>query len=725
MQSFIRITLLGVFSAVGVAIAIGLATSADPHPSLATDAFESHIVALDSATAGGEEQPTEPTELNTPVTVTVSSVPLATPNEVTQPTVAPYEPPVAGRMERLEGRLSQAEHAAETNQRLLDSATRLLDRAADLPVSAPEVSTAKDVQSPPADRLARVFKDEGDGGLHINTNDSDIREVLDMLSEYGGLNILASKNVKGTVNASLVGVDVDTALEAILRSTGFNARREGDFIYVGTPEDFANMDYTVDRVNTRIYRPNYVTPAELSTLLTPLLSPQVGRVTVSGPADVGIPPDTSGAGGNDFAGTDVVIVRDYEAVLSQIDQLVNEVDRRPLQVAIEAMILSVRLNDGYEMGVDFEALLDRDNVRLLSGNPLQTLPGLNATSGGLKFGFLDSNLALFINALESIGDTNVIASPRLLCMNKQRAEILIGSQLGYVSTTVTENAATQAIEFLEVGTQLRIRPFISNDGMIRMEVHPELSTGSVRVEEGFTLPDKEVTQVTTNIMVQDSETVIIGGLIREDVGTTTSQIPLFGNLPLVGVAFRQKKETLEKREIIVLITPHIIHEPTEYCEGARAACEFYQRQQIYKDKMSPIGKRYYGNRYLRLARQAWNNSAAWDALRYINMSIHFDSVNREAIQLRNDIVANSPYGDVSVDTHLRLGLAPWNQPTNYHGGAPWMQDSLGRPPGRVSGVKNHVPGDGARIRDIAPQSRYRPAETGMDALPTVPESSFH
>ena len=101
----------------------------------------------------------------------------------------------------------------------------------------------------------------------------------------------------------------------------------------------------------------------------------------------------------------------------------------------------------------------------------------------------------------------------MLCLNKQRAEILIGAQKGYVSTTVTENASTQSIEFLEVGTQLRIRPYIFSDGTIRLEVHPELSTGDVRVVEGFTLPDKEVTQVTTNIMCRDGSTVIIGGLI--------------------------------------------------------------------------------------------------------------------------------------------------------------------------------------------------------------------
>ena len=109
---------------------------------------------------------------------------------------------------------------------------------------------------------------EGDGRLTIHIQDDDIREVLDMLSEQGNLNILASKSVQGKVSATLNGVDIDSALEAILKSTGYVSRREGNFIFVGTPEDFTTMEQALDRVGTRVYRPNYVTAAELQTLIT-------------------------------------------------------------------------------------------------------------------------------------------------------------------------------------------------------------------------------------------------------------------------------------------------------------------------------------------------------------------------------------------------------------------------------------------------------------------------
>ncbi len=484
-------------------------------------------------------------------------------------------------------------------------------------------------------RISRV-PGEGDDHLSIHIQDMDLREVLDLLSEQGGLNILASNSVQGKVSASLNNVDIDTALSAILRQTGYLARRDGRFVYVGTHQDFQTMEQNLDRIGTRMYRPNYVRAAEVQHLVTPLLTPGVGTVSVTNQSEMGIATDGNKAGGDTFAGGEAILVKDYEAVLAQVDQIVAEIDKRPMQVHIEAMILSVKLDDEHSMGVDFQLLRDKSNIKLASGSPLSDLGQVAFKDGGFKFGFLDSSLGLFVNALETIGDTNVIATPRLLCLNKQRSEILIGAQLGYVSTTVTETSTSQKVEFLEIGTQLRLRPFISSDGLIRMEVHPELSTGSVQLKGAFTLPEKDVTQVTTNIMCRDGCTVIIGGLIRNDLATTGSQIPLLGNLPGVGPLFRQKKESTQRSEILVLITPHIVYD--DACgEGDRAACEFKRRQSVYADEMSPIGKRYIGRKYFRLAQQAFAQGDDARALRFADMAIHFDPLSKEAIDLRADI----------------------------------------------------------------------------------------
>lgn len=539
---------------------------------------------------------------------------------------------------------------------------------------------------------------EGDGRVTLHCRGSDLREVLDLLSQQGDINIIPSKSVAGEVTASLPNVSLQEALDVIVKSAGYMWRSDGKFIHVGTREDFKAMDQASDRIGTRVYRPNYITAKDLEQLITPLLTPSVGVVKAAAPSTVGIAADGASAGGDNYAGAEAVVVRDFENVLASIDQLIAEMDRRPTQVAIEAMILSVKLDDEHRFGVDFQFLRNNDHVRLATGSPLSTLGEISFDSGGLKFGYLDSSLSMFLDAVETIGDANIIATPRVLCLNRQRAEILIGAQLGYVNTTQTETSSTQSVDFLEVGTQLRIRPFIASDGMVRMEVHPELSTGTVRVEQNFTLPDKDVTQVTSNIMVRDGSTVVIGGLIRDEMTNSGTQVPLLGSLPWIGPAFRRSTQSLERREIIVLITPHIVYEPEIGIQGDKAAREFHHRHMVYADKLSPLGKRHLGRRYFHKAQEAWHQGDQQQALWLVNLSIHFDPLNRAAIDLRSDITSDNPQGD-HTDVHPPR-LAPNLHPLDGEVLAPWIADELGRPPYPL----RHPVDPGARgpTREISP-----------------------
>ncbi|MCS7304274.1 MAG: hypothetical protein NZ602_04100 [Thermoguttaceae bacterium] len=520
---------------------------------------------------------------------------------------------------------------------------------------------------------------EGEGRLIINIRNEDIRKVLEMLSEHGNLNILATSSVQGKVSASLSGVDLDSALQAILRSAGYVARREGKFIYVGTPEDFLRMDQAADRIGTRVYRPNYVKASDLKDLIQPLLTEKVGLVSVSAPAEIGIASDDDKVGGNSFAGNETVLVRDYESVLAQIDQVVAQIDVRPMQVHIQAMILSVRLDDTDKFGVDFKKLINNSNFTIGWGTPVDSLSQVTFTQGGLKFGFIDGDVGAFLEALETVADANVIAAPRLMVLNKHRADILIGRQEGYVNTTQTETATTQTVQFLDIGTQLRIRPFISPDGLIRMEIHPELSDGTVTVQGNFTLPQKDVTKVTTNIMVRDGCTVVIGGLMQEQATSSVNQIPFFGNLPLVGVLFRRKTEELKRVEIIVLVTPHIVREPEAYGEGALQQCEFQRRQNVYLEKMSPLGKRSIARRYMRMAQQAWTEGDMDRALRFAEMAVHFDPLSREALELRAQIWQRISPAPLPKEALVPPDQDSWTKPLDGPTVAPWILQELEKP----------------------------------------------
>jgi type IV pilus assembly protein PilQ len=643
-----------------------------------------------------------------------------------EPARALEPPPADPTGPVLTAALDQIRQVVEVQGSSFEQALSAMAERLASPPAAADTRLASAQEDPPAEALPpareslpvgegdRISRGTGEHSISLNVQNSDIRAVLETLSEQGELNILASSSVQGNVTASLRNVDIETALAAILKSTGFVARREGQIIYVGKPADLALMDQTVDRIVTRVYRPNYITAAEIQKLFTPLLSKDVGSITVSSPAEVDIPADQTKTGGDSFSGEEVVVVRDYETVLAELDQLFANVDVCPKQVAIEAMILSVSLSDEFKFGVNFEALRDQSNVRLVSGTPGASLASLSTTEGGLKFGFLDSSLALFVNALETVGDTNVIASPRLTCLNKQRAEIQIGEELGYVNTTVTETSSTQSISFLDTGTLLRIRPFITSDGNVRLEVHPELSTGSVDEKAGTAIPNKAVTQVTTNVMCPDGCTVIIGGLIREDLQTNTSQIPLLGNLPGIGPAFRQKTEKVKRNEVIVLITPRIVSNATLHEEGVKYGNEFTQRQNVYFDKMSPIGKRNYANHYLRLARAAYAAGDYRAALTQVNMAIHFDPESRDAINLRNEIVAAGGFEDESIHQYLNQGVRPLGRtrPDYSKQGYPWKEFEGFSPEVHVEGMHDPgSPGPSQNLERLLPQAAaLQPAE---------------
>ena len=554
-------------------------------------------------------------------------------------------------------------------QERLSAPARARDKTASQP--APSQTSQSPVKS--------TIKGEGDGKLRIHIYDEDIHKVLDLLSEQGNLNILASKNVEGKVSATLNGVDLDGALDAILKSTGYVAKRDGSYVFVGTPDDFNNLEQALDKICTRVYQPNYITAAELKSLITPLLSEKVGTISVSTPSEVGIGASDSNAGGNKFAGNEVVVVRDYEAVLAQIDQMVEEVDVRPLQVSIEAMILSVHLKDTDKFGANFQFLRDNPNIKFGLGTPYDALANFKFDEGGLKFGFLDTSLGAFINALETVGDTNVIANPRVMVLNKHRADIQIGEQKGYLSSTVTETSTTYAVQFLDLGAQLRLRPFVSSDGLIRMEIHPELSDGDVKTQNGVTLPNKTITQVTSNVMVRDGCTVIIGGLMRDQLVTNTTQVPFFGSLPIIGIAFRNTEETIERYEVLVLITPRIVYEPGTCQEGEKAACEYYRRHGTYADKMSPFGKRSIARRYFRLAQAAWADGDQKKALRFAEMAVQFDPVNRAAIDLRSDIWLGKKEGDHTLGAERTGYDLVARNPLDGDAVADWLIDDLERP----------------------------------------------
>jgi len=502
------------------------------------------------------------------------------------------------------------------------------------------------------------------GTFEIHVQGADLRGVLQLLSTQGKKNIVARKEVTGKVTVDLYGVTFKEALEAVMESAGFVYREKGNFIYVYTPDQLAAIEASEKKKETRVFQLHYLTAADAQTLITPALSTD-GTVAVSPASETGITTSDSSAGGNTLAGSDVVIVRDYEENIARIADILKDLDVRPEQVLIEATILRASLTENNDLGVDFNALAGIDFESLGSTTDgwtniaaaddinyagqraaaFQNDVSSSVPDGGLTIGLITNNIAMFVRALESVTDTTVLANPKLLVLNKQRAEVMIGKRDGYITTTVTETVATQTVEFLETGTRLVVRPYIGRNGWIRMEIHPEDSDGGVDIEGNLALPNETTTETTQNVLVRDGHTIVIGGLFREKTVNGRSQIPVFGNIPYLGVLFRSTSDTTEREEVIILVTPHIVSRDPDEAVSERLKDDI-ERFRIGQRK----GLRWWGvsrlaQTHLRWAREHLEEGDLSKALWNVDMALSLDPRLLEAIRLKERLTETTYWAD--------------------------------------------------------------------------------
>ncbi len=486
----------------------------------------------------------------------------------------------------------------------------------------------------------------------IEFQDADISEALAMLGQLSGMNILIGRGVSGRVPAiNLQNVTAEQALDAITKSLGYVYEREENFVFVWTIADAQARKQAARKSVSKVYRPRYVSVKELQTIVTPLLSKPGGLIAVTNPAEMGLEETKTKAGGNSLAQTDALLVVDFPEVIAQIDAIICELDIPPAQVVIEAMILSVTLTDEMKLGVNF-ALLNGSNKQLVtsgSGSQINGNVGFPGTdlivpamgeflsgTAGLKYGFIQGDLTGFVEALEKLAETSVVASPSVRVLNKQKAELIIGKRLGY--RTVTQNGAqsVENINFLEVGTKLLIRPYVAQDGLVRMEIHPEKSDGSIN---GDGLPESQTTEVTSNVMVRDGSTIVIGGLIEEQANQNQSRIPGLGALPVVGNLFKQKDNKTIRTELIVLITPRIVQDFDAEIEGDVARAENERRHQNFRDKLSPVNRNNLARVEYERAARYFEEGDANRAKRHIDESLRHNRNDLNSIRLRDQIAA--------------------------------------------------------------------------------------
>ncbi|MHC4801884.1 MAG: type II secretion system protein GspD, partial [Planctomycetota bacterium] len=381
------------------------------------------------------------------------------------------------------------------------------------------------------------------GTVDLAVQDTDLAQVLEMLSIQGRKNIITSKNVSATVSANLYDVTFYEALDAILSVNGYGYTEKGNFIYIYTQEELAEVEAASRRTESRIFMLEYLSAGDASEFIAPLLS-EAGKASARGDVQTGFQPDISDGGADSYAYEAKLVVNDYTENLDAIATLLEELDTPPQQVLIEASILQTTLDEANSYGVDFAVIADMDFLdltdplspvnNLLNGDDpnngfqpddneavgVQSTVGNTKGAGGFKVGVVSDEISVFLKLLDEVTDLSVLARPKIMALNRQRAEVLVGARVGYLSTTATQTTTTQTVQFLDTGIHLTFRPFISKNGMIRMELSPSVSEASLRTvtdAQGLqvTIPDELTNEMTTNVRVKDGQTLVLGGLFRE------------------------------------------------------------------------------------------------------------------------------------------------------------------------------------------------------------------
>jgi type II secretory pathway component GspD/PulD (secretin) len=407
-----------------------------------------------------------------------------------------------------------------------------------------------------ANEAEEFFSDQSAQSMNFR-KDMPIRDALRFLAAKYQKNIIPSANVNGKLNiTSLYNVSFEQALNAIL-GPGYHYEIDGNFIRVYTTEEYAKYSNDSTRLTSRVYTLYYINAAEAATLLAPILSASgKGASTTAAAVDT-----EAGKGGNTTAMRDTIVVYDFPDRLDKIGQMIKEIDVRPQQIMIEVTILEAGLSEQTQFGIDWTKI----GGLTATSTPFGISADLSAATSVTAFTATLTNDALTaaITAQEGITDTTILANPKILALNKQAGYITIGEERGYTASTTQGQTTTTSVEFLKSGTILEFRPFICNNGYVRMEIHPELSTGSLQDANSGKLPLKTVTTVKTNIMVKDGKTIIIGGLFKEDLTNSDTQVPVLGDMPLIGGLFKSTNDTNIRKELVVLITPHIINSPED------------------------------------------------------------------------------------------------------------------------------------------------------------------
>ncbi len=392
--------------------------------------------------------------------------------------------------------------------------------------------------------------------LTLDLEDVSLTTVLNMIAKQHSLNLVVSGDITGQVSLNLEDVDINTALETILGPMGYNFFIKDDVIVIKPYENFASGE-----LESRSVTLKYLDPATVVTALEPIKSSK-GKVVV-------IEKDTKSQSGNYKANR--VLLVDFPHVVNEMIDLINKIDLPERVISIEAKIIETQIDSKSELGFTWPTSLSAKLGQSTSGTSEE------GSSGSIGSGTFDPNnqnwtwstmtvgqMGLVLNMLEQNGNSKLLSDPRISTLENHEAVIKIETIIPIATVSrFTEGSATSDIvtfQDQEVGISLTVTPRINEDGRITLTVFPKVEdiigyTGPIDSQKPITTSRS----IQTTITVNDGETVVLGGLLKEDIIENEYKVPFLGHIPILGkILFTTKKEEKTTKDLIILITPTIM-----------------------------------------------------------------------------------------------------------------------------------------------------------------------
>ncbi|EHJ05751.1 type IV pilus secretin PilQ [Marinobacter manganoxydans] len=410
--------------------------------------------------------------------------------------------------------------------------------------------------------------------LSLNFQDIEVRSVLQLIADFTGLNLVASDTVGGSITLRLQNVPWDQALDLILKTKGLDKRQIGNVLLVAPADEIAAREKLELETNKQI--------AELAPVRLDII-----QVNYAKAADIVglIQEDEELISDRGFVSSDVrtntISVRETAEKLDEIRRLVSTWDVPVRQVSIEARIVRAQTNVAENLGVRWGGAaydISGDNIFSVGGGldgvqdardsaatpgSFQTsfpgalavdlgVSGDGASSFAIGWGSDDFLVDLELSALESDGQAEVVSQPRVVTADRQTASIKSGEEIPYQQAA---SSGATAVSFKEAVLSLEVTPQITPDDKIIMDL---VVNQDSRGEVTAGIPSINTNQVTTQVLVGNGETVVLGGIFQSQVATQTTKTPFLGDIPYLGRIFKRTEHIDERSELLIFITPKII-----------------------------------------------------------------------------------------------------------------------------------------------------------------------